>query len=680
MKRFASIFMDLLLAASVLSGCWSNRLELCLEMAEENRLQLEKALSRFKGDSVRTAAVRYLIENMPGKFTVNDASVSGNQPYYDALIAYRAKQGGLGVTGLYDVIDSLDALHGKPTVQAKYDNDLRTLSADFLADRVDEAVSAWEKASWKSAVNFKDFCRYILPYRVYECRWEGADAMMRKRFAHLSGDTSDYLVVGEKIRSEMGASFRQDGTFFREHPYMSPTRFENTLRVEAGVCYDFNAAVVTALRSVGIPAAINTVPYWGNSNASHFWTEIIGTPVKGLYDNTQQDFHSIDDELVNDTFWFKDGIITDTTGIPEEVDLRKCRTVPKIYRQGYEICPSSLALRAEEDIPDFFRDMTLEDVTSRMVVTRDVRVRVPKIPGVGRKRFVYLCVYNPDSFNWVPVSWAEIKRGRGMFKAMGINVLYMAALFHEGAVVPFGDPFVLTADGEMRRMRADTGHPESAVFFSKVPLRTNFAYYAMLMRGDRIQVANRADHADTVTVHSIDEIPYYMQEAELKDCPPARYAIYQTSRSILKFVAELEFWGEDAEGNEVKLEGKEIGNPCYSTSPLHDAFDGNRETFAYLNKFDLKTDWIGLDFGEPKKIRKIRFCPRNDDNAIVPGEEYELYFWDNGWQSLGMQTGGADCRLRYDNVPRGALLRIHNHTRGKENRPFMLEGGRQVWW
>lgn len=671
--------MNLLLAASVFSGCRSSRLDQCLKMAEENRPQLEEALLRFKGDNMRTAAVRYLIENMPGKFTVNDVSVSGNQPYYDALIAYRVKHGCLGVTGLYDVIDSLDALYGKPTVRAKYDNDLRTLSANFLTDRVDEAVSAWEKAPWKSEVDFKDFCRYILPYRVYECHWEGADAMMRKRFAHLSGDKSGYLAVGEKIRSEIETSFRQDGTLFRAHPYMSPTLFENTLRVEAGVCYDFNAAVVTALRSIGIPATINTVPYWGNSNASHFWTEIIGAPAKERYDNTQRDFRTIEDELVNDTFWFKDGIITDTTGIPEEVFLRKCRTVPKVYRMNYEIQSASLSLQTREEVPMLFRNMTLEDITARLVVTQDVLVEVPKFD-CDRKRFVYLCVYDPDNLSWVPVAWSKVRHARALFRDMGVNILYIAAFYHKGTVVPFGDPFILTASGERRILRVDESRRQTVTLFSKVPLRTNFAYYAMLMRGDRFQFANKADLSDTVTVCRIDKIPYYTQEVDLQDCPPARYMIYRTAPFPIKFVAELAFIGEDENGKEITFSGKPFGNPCYSISPLGDAFDGNRETFAYFDKQDHAEDYIGLDLGKPRKIKKIRYCPRNDDNAVIPGEDYELYCWKEGWQSLGRQLGGTDRRLHYDNVPEGALLRIHNHTRGKENRPFTLEGGRQVWW
>ena len=51
------------------------------------------------------------------------------------------------------------------------------------------------------------------------------------------------------------------------------------------------------------------------------------------------------------------------------------------------------------------------------------------------------------------------------------------------------------------------------------------------------------------------------------------------------------------------------------------------------------------------------------------------------WTSLGRQIGRrATQELVYDNVPAGALLLLHNHTKGKEERIFTYEDGRQVWW
>ena len=682
MKRARRLLF--LFALLFISSCNTSelRLDYALEMAEDNRTGLEKVLAHFRDDPNRLEAARFIIGNMPGKYTLDSSSVAGNEPYYEALNSYLENHNDYGANGIYETIDGIEIVTGRPNVIAGYSSDLKTISPDFLIRRIDESVSRWESSPWKDETPFEDFLRFILPYRVYESWWDGAEDYYRSILADSVAVWSPLGMheVAEKIRSYVSNGFRQDAYFFRLHPYMSPTRFENTVKAKIGVCYDFNASVITALRAFCIPATINAVPNWGNSNASHFWTEVIGTPVRALFDNTQLDFHTDNDELVNDTFWFKGGIIEDTTGIPALVELRKTRTVPKIYRKSYEIQGGALALQANEDIPVVFKDLTLEDVTSRMVVTTDIKVKVGRKDNPYGKHYAYLCCYDPDHFSWTPVAWAEIRNGKASFKSVGINVLYIAGLYDGVSVIPIGDPFVLEASGKVNYFKANLSNKESADILSKVPLRTSEVYYAMMMRGGRFQVANRHDLTDTATVVEIDHIPYYTEEVTFENTPSARYAIYRIDKSPTRFVAEIEFWGIGDDGKEIRLYGDEIGNPCYSAFPRHAAFDGDRVSFAYFD-FDSDNDnYIGMDFGRPRQISRITFCPRNDDNAIIPGEEYELFYWRNGWQSLGRQTGGGDRRLHFNNIPQGALLRVHNHTRGKENRPFTIKDRGQIWW
>lgn len=658
------------------------RLKIAMEIAEDNNAGLTMVLNRFKNDPLRYEATRFIIENMPGKYSLDSASVSGNEPFYKALISFLRDNYDYGVTGLYDTTDSLEKAIGKPIVIPQYAPDLKIISPDSLSRRIDETVSRWESSTWKEKVPFEDFLRFVLPYRVYESWWDGTENYCRSilRDSVAAWSPLGMLVVAERIRSFFSEKFNQDGTFFKEHPYMLPTSYKNIVMAKIGTCYDFNSLVVTALRAFSIPATINTVPYWGNSNASHFWTEVIGTPVQRLYDNTQQDFHIIEDELVNDTFWFKGGVIDDTTGIPAAVKLRKTRTVPKIYRKNYEINNESLAFHNDEDIPLLFRDLTLDDITSEMVVTTNVRLKISRKDNPLGKHYAYLCCYDPDNITWTPVAWARIKRNKVFFKDIGVNIVYMMALYDEGVIIPIGDPFIPEASGIKHQLKAESENKESVEVFSKVPFRTNEVYYSMMMRGGRFQLANKENLLDTVTVANIDHIPFYTEEIVLENAPETRFALYRIEENPTRFVGEIEFWGIGDDGKEQKLDGKEIGNPCYSTYPRHNAFDGDRVSYAYFDFGNYRENYIGMDFGIPRKITRITFCPRNDDNAIIPGEEYELFYWQNGWRSLGKQYGGNDRRLHYNNVPAGALFRVHNHTRGKENRPFTIKNGEQVWW
>ena len=107
------------------------------------------------------------------------------------------------------------------------------------------------------------------------------------------------------------------------------------------------------------------------------------------------------------------------------------------------------------------------------------------------------------------------------------------------------------------------------------------------------------------------------------------------------------------------------------------AFDGDLLTF-----FDSALPaggWVGMDFGHPVDIEKIIYTPRGDGNTIGIGDEYELFYWNMKWISLGRKFA-VDNKLHYDDVPKGALLWLKNHTQGKEERIFTYEDGKQVWW
>lgn len=80
-------------------------------------------------------------------------------------------------------------------------------------------------------------------------------------------------------------------------------------------------------------------------------------------------------------------------------------------------------------------------------------------------------------------------------------------------------------------------------------------------------------------------------------------------------------------------------------------------------------------------MARIIFLPRNDDNFIREGEEYELFYWNHGtWMSLGRKTGNFEAVLEYGNAPAHALFRLHNRTKGSEERIFTYEDGKQIWW
>jgi len=63
---------------------------------------------------------------------------------------------------------------------------------------------------------------------------------------------------------------------------------------------------------------------------------------------------------------------------------------------------------------------------------------------------------------------------------------------------------------------------------------------------------------------------------------------------------------------------------------------------------------------------------------LTPGQEYELFYWDDGWQSVGKKTAGKKP-LKFK-APSGALYWMVATGSDKDERIFTYENGLQVWW
>jgi hypothetical protein len=64
---------------------------------------------------------------------------------------------------------------------------------------------------------------------------------------------------------------------------------------------------------------------------------------------------------------------------------------------------------------------------------------------------------------------------------------------------------------------------------------------------------------------------------------------------------------------------------------------------------------------------------------LKSGQEYELFYWSDGWKSSGKLTA-SDKPLTFDNVPSGALYWLVADGSDEEERIFTIENGNQVWW
>ena len=76
----------------------------------------------------------------------------------------------------------------------------------------------------------------------------------------------------------------------------------------------------------------------------------------------------------------------------------------------------------------------------------------------------------------------------------------------------------------------------------------------------------------------------------------------------------------------------------------------------------------------------IGYMPRNDGNTIEVGDEYQLLVYSKGeWDTLA-RICAKETKLVLKNMPSGGLYLLKDISKGKEERIFTYDNGKQVWW
>lgn len=649
-------------------------LESILEISDKNRNEIEKVLTHFQNDHEKLNSALFLINNMIGKQSIDSNSIKNVQPYYDALTSHIEKHSSYKNDVQYLICDSIKQSYPNTAI---YQQDIQQLSSNFLIHHIDKSFQTWHQYPWSKDIDIQTFYRYILPYTTNNYYWEQSLDFFDRKYAILRDtiQNKSYAEVGKLILHHIDTTFLKEWPIYEEYKELLPTTFHNIVSAQMGSCLEQSIYKITALRANSIPAVLNAHPGWGNFGYTHFWTEIIGDePIKKLYDNTQRPYVSESDILISDMFWNNtyNPAIKDISPL---ISINYCRTVPKVYRFNYEIQKSNLALTAREKIPSLFRDPGIEDITDKYIVCKDIKV--PLWNDQHPKKYVYLYCY--DIGRWNPVCWSQAKKKQAFFRKMGVNILYLPAYYDNGVIIPAGDVFILTTDGKQKSLSPKTGETEqSATFYTKMPYRFFEALKAEGTVGTRFYLCNKSDLSDSIPIHIIKEQPFYIDSFNIQENKKYRYMIcdFQNVHPLGEpfSIAEIKVFGKDGK----LIKGNWTGTKHLREFGLENITDESRVSF-YLPDTTDKQQRIIFDMAQGHEIGKVEFYPRSDDNRIVTGELYELFYWDGKWISLGRQQA-EDYKLVYHNIPKNALFMIHNHTQGKEHRPFTYENGKQVWW
>lgn len=627
MKR---IFCAFLIGISLLSACHSpvdERLEYALGFAGSNRSKLEKVLNHYRNDSLKLRAAKFLIENMPAYYSYKGSVLDS---LHIALTQYTESY-------VYDE-KRFSYLKQFPYGELEKEYDAKVIKADYLIENIEYSFKVWSERPWGKYISFDDFCEFLLPYRIKNeplTRW-------KKELYERFNPVLDSICGGADVVAacDSMSNYLNRMKWFYLNDFNDPHVSASFLvDKRIGNCEDLCDYFVYVMRSVGIPVATDIYLYSPELAYSHAWNAVLDTTGRTIPFSGNEHAPQRGKKLM--------------------------RKMGKAYRYCYGVQKMPLQPDEGECMPDEMRNCFLKDVSVEYFPLNRIEVDCEFVTEKSECP-VWLATFS--YYGWRAIGEGEYKKGKGYFRDIESGLIYATLHSKGGKLAMAGYPFIIDkGTGGVNYYRPE-GESNQVVITRKYPLTANMMTYIERMTDGRFEGANRADFSDAELLLQVKRTPRKVFNEVLVDLDKKfRYVRYITALKYRAELGEMTWYEKDGDGK--KLEGKLLYTPDLYTPnsvPAH-AVDGDPLTYFSTS---VPQAWVGLDFGEAKKIGRITYSPRNDDNFVRVGDVYELFYMsENGWKSLGHRKADSP-ELIYNNAPRHAVFWLRNLTRGVEEQLF----------
>ena len=619
----------LLLSVLGIFSCQRNvRLEQALKLAGNNRLELEKVLVYYQDSGLKYEAACFLIENMPGYYTL-----VGNE--LDSMKSYLKTSNEQGIVDarVKTKCEQFDKRRLKKIF------DVKTITSEFLINNIERAFRVWKTRPWNKNLSFDNFCEMILPYRIGDEPLEEWWVAYEDRYGDIMDRyTGDDVIEAANLFCD---TLQKDG--FRPCRHYSTPHLGALYQLEnrVGRCVDECDLIVYLMRTMGIPITLHRYYYSSETRTGHVWPVIRDTT--GRY----VPYHFLQGHSV------RDSVYTDR------------RRIGKIFQELWE--RNDIDEKVDGSVPPFFKQSYIKDV-SYMYFKDTLEIEMKESYGEN----VYLGVFGAKE--WKGIDRAVVKNGKLYFYNVESEMVYVLLTYEKGKYIELDFPFYY--DGErIYPYVPNINQQVSAVLHRKNLLPYWFSEYKQHVKGGRFEMANDSLFSNATLLHLIEEAPMIDYNMIAMGCDmEARYVRYVAPE------------GQKAELSEFKMFWKEEMIEPYS---VYGSIPRDKNmTIQWVNDCDPLTYYVSkdmgayivLDFGKRIKFDNLLYITRTDDNYIRIGDFYELFYHAGnlGWVSLGVKQARKP-ELYYDNVPQNALLYFHNITRGREEQVFHLEDGKQVF-
>lgn len=598
------------------------RLYNTLKLAGRNKQEMQKALEIYPKGCDKYKAMVYLIKYMPWHSAMSQ--VKNGEQYFM--------------------------------------NDIEEISADYLIENVEEAYETWQNCLWKNEIDFRDFCRYILPYSIDRepiVKWR---LYFKRKYAHLVRGIKDEKEAFRVVYEYLKNSFKVTNT---KSPYELDVLMLDS--IHGGNCRDRAIYMTYVMRSLGIAAVTDFTPFWANQGTNgHFWVSMVEKNGK-IFTIGKNKTCYIDGSYEPCKYTI------DERKYIYVVDSLK--RICKVYRYTYDDVhkvPSNQLL----NIPEFLHCSYALDVTSQYHNLTDKNVLLIK---TNRNEPLYVCTYQ-QQFGWKPVGKAERLDDSHIDIGPMIhdNVVIVAA-YKDGTVIPRSNPFLVCKGRMPIKLVPDKIRSQRVCLYRKYGLNSRWINRWGDLIGTIIETSNVKDFSrDVSCLYEVKNMPVEKINILFENYQLKRYLRFLPAKGKYPVPAEIDLIDKNnkmIQKNDYQLYavGKDLVG---DTIPLHWLRDRDPTTTFY-KQFPY---WIGIDIKRCKKMTKgLQVQLWNDCNRVAKGHNYELFYFDYDWHSLGQQRAVCDS-LSYTNVPQNALLLLRDYTKGKEERVFIYKNGKQFWW
>lgn len=636
-------YLLLIICLSFYSCSKPSVLEHALLFSGDNQSELEKVLNYYNEkpeDSLKYKAACFLIENLPYHFYYEGESIERFKEAYQQV----KKDGLLGQDAINQVVRNGVGINYSKLNRVK---DAHKITAEFLIDNIEHSFMVWQKQPWGKDVTFDDFCEYILPYRIEDEPLEN----WKERYYNKYQPVLDSLLTTNKIEDASIIIYeyltRDPWIFILNMP--TPHLGADYLFSErSGSCRDRCDLAIYVMRSLGIPVGTDGVLHNPDNANRHFWSFLLNN------DGSTSEF----------TLWEEPPVWGNTRN--------NWKKRGKVYRQTFSVQPKCVALiTSRKEILSSLNSLKLKDVSNLYFESNKIAFQKQEIEN-RKNDILYLSVFNTSE--WSPIDWGIAKEGDMQLNDVEPGVMYM--LRNADHMVYY--PFIIKGNEEKHYFIPDTNNMQTLQLNRKFTMKF-MEEHMKRFTGGIFEASNNKDFKNATQLYKIDSISLpQFYTCSINENKKFQYIRYYSPDSSLCNMAELVFQNDKGE----TLTGQIIGTDGAWNNEARlmkqAVFDNDNLTF--FNAAEPHGVWVGLALDKPQRINTIKYLPRNDDNFIREGDLYELFYFDRSWISLGEQIGTDSQILIYKNAPTNALFWLRNHTRGKEERIFTYEGGKQIWW